>query len=701
MTKKIIRQLGIFLVCGAIAAPSMAQRAMAQRGGKPNILFVLTDDLGYGDIGVFYQNQRRDLQDRSKPWMRTPHLDSMAWSGAIFTSQYSSAPVCAPSRASLVSGLSQGHANVRDNQFDKAIEDNYNLANLLKASGYSTAAIGKWGLQGTGDEHHWPAKPSQRGFDYFYGYMRHADGHEHYPKEGPRDGPKEVWDNDSVVSSGLDKCYTGDLWTAAAKRWIIAHAAGPQKDKPFFMYLAYDLPHAVLELPTQAYPAGGGLHGGIQWLGENGRMINTASGKIDSWINPDYADATYDDDKNPTTPEVPWPDMQKRYATVIRRLDDQVGDLLALLKDLGLAENTVVVFTSDNGPSIESYLPAGPYNPTFFGSFGPFDGIKRDCWEGGIREPSIARWPGQIKPGTVISDPSMLYDWLPTFCNLAGAQAPVRVDGVSLLPSLTGKGEQQKSLVYVEYYEGGKTPDFTVFAPGHRGRRRNNMQMLRLGDTLGVRYNISSPNDDFELYDVTKDPEEANNLALTGNLSEVQERMKQRVLEIRRPDASAKRPYDSSLIAAVSPGLPLQPGLTEYIYNGHFSWIPQTETLKAASIRRVRSLHLDKGRLHVFSGYIDVPRDGAYTFTMKAGSRAFLKIHDASVLDEDYGYEPGSGKSASILLKKGLHPLRLYYLRGGEGKKGPYLDLNWHFTGNGALPDINHSFYSPTTWVME
>lgn len=694
MTTNILKQLGLFLACAAIAAPSTAQRS-----DKPNILFILTDDLGYGDIGVFYQNHRRDLQDRSKPWMRTPHLDSMAWSGAIFTSQYSSAPVCAPSRASLVSGLSQGHANVRDNQFDKAIEDNYNLANLLRASGYSTAAIGKWGLQGTGAERDWTARPGQRGFDYFYGYMRHADGHEHYPKEGPRDGAKQVWDNDSVVSAGLDKCYTGDLWTAAAKRWIVAHAAGPQKDKPFFMYLAYDLPHAVLELPTQAYPAGGGLHGGIQWLGENGRMINTASGQIDSWIHPDYAGATYDDDNNPSTPEVPWPDMQKRYATVIRRLDDQVGDLLALLKDLGLAENTLVVFTSDNGPSIESYLPAGPYNPTFFASFGPFDGIKRDCWEGGVREPSIARWLGKIKPGTVISSPSMLYDWLPTFCNLVGAEAPVRVDGVSLLPSLTGKGKQQKSLVYIEYYEGGKTPDFKQFAPGHRGRRRNNMQMLRLGDTLGVRYNILSPNDDFELYDVVKDPQEANNLALTANLSRLQESIKERVLEIRRPDPSAKRPYDSSLIAPVQPGLPLQKGLTEYLYDGNFPWIPQTAALKAAFVLQVRSLHLDpstagKERLHVFVGYIDVPRDGRYTFTLKAGSRAFLKIHDANVLDEDYGYEPGSEKSASILLKKGLHPIRVYYLQ--EGKKQPYLDLDWQCSGGGPLPGIADCFYKST-----
>src|SRR5207302_441637 len=153
-----------------------------------------------------------------------------------------------------------------------------------------------------------------RGFDSYYGYIRHADGHEHYPKEGLYRGAKEVWDNRTEVSAGLDRCYTADLWTARAKQWIIdqhrSHAA-----QPFFLYLAYDTPHATLELPTQAYPAGGGLHGGLQWLGRPGEMINTASGTIDSWYHPDYASATWDHDNDPSTPEHAWPDVYKRYAT--------------------------------------------------------------------------------------------------------------------------------------------------------------------------------------------------------------------------------------------------------------------------------------------------------------------------------------------------------------------------------------------------
>ncbi|MEO6914623.1 MAG: sulfatase-like hydrolase/transferase, partial [Chitinophagaceae bacterium] len=375
---------------------------------KPNIILILTDDLGYGDIGVFFQNQRARNKDRSEPWTSTPNLDKMAAQGAMLMQHYCAAPVCAPSRASLLTGLSQGHVNVNDNQFDKALQDNYTMGNVLQMSGYATAAIGKWGLQGDkrwdkdGDK--WLGQPLNRGFDYFYGYMRHNDGHEHYPKEGLYSGRKEVYENKTEVSAGLDKCYTGDLWTAAAKNWIINHEQ-TKATQPFFMYLAYDIPHAVLELPTQAYPAGGGLKGGVQWLGKPGQMINTASGTIDSWTHPDYEKATFDNDKNTNTPETAWPAMYKRYATSVRRIDDAVGDLLKLLADLKIDDNTLVVFTSDNGPSIESYLrsPNDNYKADFFNSFGPFDGIKRDVLEGGERMPTIARWPGTIPSKKIVT----------------------------------------------------------------------------------------------------------------------------------------------------------------------------------------------------------------------------------------------------------------------------------------------------------
>jgi hypothetical protein len=183
--------------------------------------------------------------------------------------------------------------------------------------------------------------------------VRHRDGHAHYPKE---DG-KQVWEYGSEVSSGLDGCYTADLFTARMKKWITdQRAAYPQQ--PFMCYLAFDTPHAKIQYPPGPYPSGGGQTGGVQWLGTPGRMINTADGTPDGWCHPDYAHATWDDDRDAATPEKPWPDVDRRYASAVRRLDDCAGDVLHLLKDLGIENNTLVVFTSDNGVSMESYLDA-------------------------------------------------------------------------------------------------------------------------------------------------------------------------------------------------------------------------------------------------------------------------------------------------------------------------------------------------------
>ena len=523
----------------------------------PNVIFILADDMGYGDLGILFQNQRAKTNDRSEPWEFTPNLDKLASQGTLLSQQYCAAPVCAPSRASILLGQSQGHANVRDNQFDKALEDNYTMANTLRKAGYSTAAIGKYGLQGDDrwDENgsEWPAHPLNRGFDYFLGYMRHVDGHEHYPKEGLYRGTRQVWEDTTDISADLDKCYTADLWTAAAKRWITKHKQGQDSAKPFFMYLAFDTPHAVLELPTQAYPEGGGLTGGMQWLGEKGKMISTASGTIDSWIYPDYANATWDDDKDPSTAEVPWPEVYKRYATDTRRIDDAVGDIIHLLKDLNIDENTIIVFTSDNGPSRESYLPKEyqPNEPDFFNSFGPFDGIKRDCWEGGVRMPVIAWWPGKIKAGNELMTPSASWDWAPTFIDAAGLPAPARMDGVSLLPELTGTGKIKDRAVYVEYFQNGTTPEYKEFSPLHRGRKRNQMQLIRTGNYVGVRYDIQSAADNFEIYDVSKDPQEIHNLADEPGMDTLDVWMKAHVLQMRRPNASAPRPYDNEPVPAV------------------------------------------------------------------------------------------------------------------------------------------------------
>ncbi|WP_017259841.1 sulfatase-like hydrolase/transferase [Pedobacter arcticus] len=679
-----IKSLPFILLMAMCTQFSVAQKKAVASKKQPNIIFILTDDLGYGDVGVFFQNLRKEKDEREEPYHLTPMLDKMAKEGAMFTNQYAAAPVCAPSRASLLSGLSQGHANVRDNQFDRALADNYTLGNVMQLSGYKTATIGKWGLQGNKKydvlDEKWPAHPLKRGFDYYMGYISHGDGHEHYPKEGPskqhNGGPKKVYEGYKEISEQLDKCYTGDLFTAVAKKWIVENSG--KTDKPFFMYLAYDTPHAVLELPTQAYPAGGGLTGGLQWLDKPGHMINTASGKIDSWIHPDYINKTYDNDNNPKTPEVEWPNVYKRYATAVRRIDDQVGDLLKVLADLKIDDNTLVVFTSDNGPSIESYLKE-PYRADFFNSFGPFDGVKRDVLEGGMRMPTIARWPSKIPAEQVIAKPSMMYDWLPTFTAMAGLPAPANSDGVSLLPILTKQGKQDTSLVYSEYFEGGRSPNYEEFAKNNRVKSRKQMQMLRVGDLVGLRYDIKSASDDFEIYDVTKDPHQTKNLATSPEMQSLQNYMKERVLQIRRSDSTAQRPYDTAAIPSVNIVKP-QKGVNWESFENHYKWLPNVSHLNAVDKGSLKAIDVEsvkskKDLIYVFEGYIYVPSDGKYNFHVSTSTKAFVRIHNASVIDADYGYQANTTKANSLILKSGYHPIKIYYSYkvNSENK----LDIKW------------------------
>ena len=667
---------------------------------KPNIVFILVDDLGWGDLGVFYQNAR--LASGNHAAHLTPNLDALATEGARLTHHYCAAPVCAPSRASILTGVHQGHANVRDNQFDKALEDNHTLASVLRRAGYSTTAIGKWGLGGGGEragadtiEPNWPAHPLNRGFDSYFGYIHHIDGHEHYPKEAPyfaakakARGPIRVWDNRTDIADQLDKCYTTDLFTARAKKWITEHA-GASPSRPFFMYLAFDTPHAVLELPTQAYPVGGGLKGGVQWLGQRSHMINTASGEVDSWTHPDYASATYEDDQNPGTPEKRWPDVYRRYATCIRRIDDCVGDLMQLLKDLHLDDNTLVVFTSDNGPSIESYLPVS-ITPEFFSSYGPFDGIKRDCWEGGLRVPAIVRWLGHIPGGRVVDRPSASWDWLPTFADAAGLPAPARADGVSLLPVLSGAGGQRdRGFLYFEYQQNGRTPDFRGFEPGHRNRLRNQMQAVRIGDLIGVRYDVKTARDDFEIYNVVTDAKEAHNLGADPAYVALQREWKDKVVQARRPDAGAPRPYDAEFVPAIASILPTTAGVEWRYYEGRFPWVPDLEALSPVATGTsvhpdvaVRKRDGDFGLL--FTGCVAVPTDGEYTFTLRTDTGAVLRLHEATLIDADYGYASGTQRSATVKLKTGLHPFRLFYARADH--RAPALELTWAGPGFAQQP---------------
>jgi hypothetical protein len=461
------------------------------------------------------------------------------------------------------------------------------------------------------------------------------------------------------------------------------------------MFLAYDSPHAVLELPTQAYPEGKGLKGGIQWLGNPGNMINTASGKVDSFVHPDYKNSTYDNGK---VKNVPWPDTFKRYATATRRIDDAVGDILQLLEDLKISENTIVVFTSDNGPSIESYLPAGyaPNNPEFFGGFGPFDGIKRDVWEGGLRMPTLVTWAQHIPAGKVVVSPSMLSDWMPTFADVAGISAPARTNGVSLVPSLTGKGIQAESLIYSEYSEGGKTPDFKAFEASRRGRKRGQMQMIRLGDFVGVRYDIKSADDDFEIYDIVSDPKETTNLASIPSCNELQVQMKAKSLQARKADLEAPRPYDKAEIPAVEILDKTYPGLSWKFFKGNFPYVVSETGLTEVSngISKHLGEEVPKARpgMTLYEGFIKVQSDGEYSFSLQASGKAYMRIHEAELIDADFGYQSVSQETERVYLKAGYHPVKIYYLR--EAGKERILSLKMRYKDGDWKPLKGTDFYA-------
>lgn len=666
----MIRIFAFLLFFAAAAAPPAIAKPSSERSG-PNVIFILCDDLGWGDLGVFYQNDRQQELRHS-----TPQLDTMARQGLQMRNHYCPAPVCAPSRATLLTGVHQGHAEVRDNQFDKALEDNHTLATVLRAAGYRTVLVGKYGLQGEGkNAQQWPAYPTRRGFDEFFGYVRHVDGHLHYPAHSYPAGdsenhrsPKELWHDDREISDELDGCYTTDLFAAYGKHWIAQHRR-QHPEQPFFVYLAFDTPHAALQVPSTAYPEGGGIDGGVQWLGTPGKMINTAVGEIDSYRHPEYTDRG-------------WSDVEERFATMVRRIDDTVGDLLQTLRDLQIDRETLVVFSSDNGPHHECYLAGLNYEPTSFDSFGVFDGTKRDVWEGGIRMPTLAWWPGTISAGGVDERPSQFHDWLPTFADAAGVAAPARTDGVSLLPTLTGNGQGRPSTIYIEYDQNGKTKEYKEFAAKHRGRRRGQMQVVHLDGYKGLRVNTQSHDDAFQIFDLQRDPKELKNLA--GSSSEFErlgQRMKDRVLQLRMPNASAPRPYDDQPVPAVQIDAK-QPGLYWRLAAGRFPYVPDVQTVpitaQGALPELFASLPADwQCPMAVeLSGWLQVPESGAYTFAIRTTQGAFLRIHDCAVVDADFGYQRGQWRKGTIRLAQGLHPIRLTMLANDHSAT---IDLHWSY----------------------
>ncbi len=619
---------------------------------KPNIIFILTDDLGYGDLGVLFQNQRKAA---GKPAHATPHLDEFSRQGITLTRHYVPAPVCAPSRASLLLGLHQGHADVRNNQFDKALPDNHNLATVLKEAGYATALIGKYGLQGLegNSPSTWEAYPTKRGFDYFFGYVRHKDGHNHYPAHKvPARGPMELYDGEEEISSRLSGCYTTDLFTSRAKKYIHDHQT-ESDGKPFFLYLAYDTPHAGLEVAGMPYPGGGGIKGGMQWIGEPGNYINTAKGEVNQYIHPDYR-------------QNDWPEVHQRFASMVRRIDDSVGDLMQLLKDLEIDQETLIVFTSDNGPHHESY-GYGDYDPTYFKSYGNLDGTKRDTWEGGIRVPTFVKWSGKIKANSKNQTPSGFHDWLPTFAEAAGIPAPANTDGRSLLTLLTGKNTDFDGKVYVEYQVNGETPAYPGFHESHIGQPRGEMQVIYLKGYKGVRYNIQSHTDDFRIYDTQKDPGEIRNLAGTNeDFVNLQQQMKDEVLRSRRPNASAKRPYDKVPVPSVAVDRTLKKGINYSLYPITSPWVPYINTLILdpkikGSLPKIQWIN-NSGQERmavVYEGFLKVEEGGEYSFDYTVSEGFVMHIHEALLFDKDKANGNDDTGTARINLAKGFHPVKI------------------------------------------
>ena len=653
---------------------------------KPNIIFVFCDDMGPGDIGVLWQNQRS-----SKQKFATPNLDQFANEGMTLTRHYCPAPVCAPSRGSLLMGRHQGQCAIRNSQFDKEIPDEHTLGSVLQEAGYATAAIGKWGLQGgkyqlkkpgqRGDRSPKlePGHPLRRGFDYFYGYTGHYDGHYHYPLKGNR----PLYDGYKDMTDSLAKCYTTDLFTARTKKWIVDHRKAHPK-QPFFTYLAYDTPHAPQQVPTTShltaesnYPEGGGLKGGIQWNeGGKGGQINTANGKIDQGMHPAFVNRVGDDGK-------PWPDFAIRHATMVRRIGDALVDITQLLKDLGIGENTLIIFTSDNGAT-----NARANKADYFDTFGPYDGFKRDMWEGGVRMPTFLRWPSVVAFGSKSNNPSQFHDWMATFCDLAGVQPPALGDGVSLVPTLTGRGNQVRSTVYSEFLGAWATQSYEEFEPSRRGRKRGQMQSMLIGDYKGVRVNIQNHQSAFEVYHTMDDVKETTNLAGRPGVP-TQQQYQAAVLRTRRIDPAAPRPYDNELIPALAKR-PTRPGLMRKEFPGQFPWVPQFNQLKPSGQSVVKGLIPASGAQQ-FTGYLNVPVDGEYEFALTTKGKAIVRLHDALLINADTNYAAGTpALSGKIPLEAGFHPITIHYLPNALDAS---LSLQWQNPG-GKMEEISPQHFS-------
>ncbi|MBR5522510.1 MAG: sulfatase-like hydrolase/transferase [Akkermansia sp.] len=705
-------------------AMSCALAMGAAPANKPNIILVLVDDMGWGDLGL---NQA--AEHAGTPKIDTPNLNHLAREGVQLLRHYTSAPVCAPARASLFTGVHQGHAEViRNNSFDAALENSHTVASVLKAAGYSTALIGKWGIGGGresgGTPATCPAWPTKRGFDYFFGYNNHLAGHRHYPKEESNADPEThrnaIWDGDEMITDQLDGCYCTDLFTARAKKWIVDQKTA-DKDKPFFLALTYVAPHARLGIPGAAYPAGGGLKGGVQWLGTPSKMINTADAATwDTYIHPQYREAWADYAKKRYGNNAEHKLMTaRRHASMITRVDEAMGDLVQLCKDLQIDKNTVIIFTSDNGAHDEPGAvggfaghPAPAQDPSFFRSYGNHDGIKRDVWDGGLRVPCVVYGPGIVKGGLADQTPTQFQDWMATLADLANVPQPMRCDGVSLLPLLQGEAGAEQGMrdrvLYAEYFFPGGMAQYGDYAANKKGKQRGEQQVLMFhtdakGWLKAIRTGIKTAQEDFEVYDTAADPHETQNLAAQPGVP-TQDWMRSLALYNRRaydyhrdPNAPRRnngcggfRSYDMTLVpaqtATVTPGLLMRSCKTAVDWVPAYNSLPAELTTMAPVIAQPGETLLPAGSVTEFRGYLNVPQDGNHwhfylTLDDVPGSKAFVKMHKFHLIDADSNYMPGATATESaaantveldvaktgkkgIPLKAGLHEITITVVQG-------------------------------------
>jgi len=435
--------VGFFLLAAWVVVVANPQAIHAALPDKPNIIYIMVDDLGYGDLGCYGQKR-----------IRTPHIDRLAAEGMKLTSYYAGNTVCRPSRLVLWTGMHAGHTKIDSNAGFTMSESDTTVAELLKGVGYATGGVGKWacGTPGSGGE------PIHHGFDFWMGYLDQGQAHNFYPTHLWRcvedkiekvTLPGNVLMDDPKARGRVAKLdhrvtYSHDVMSEEALGFIRAH-----HDKPFLLHVHWTIPHTN---------------------NEGGRVTG------DGQEVPDYGIYANED----------WPNVEKGFAAMITRMDGDVGRIVALLREKKIDQRTLIIFTADNGPHHE-----GGHDHKYFDSNGPLRGYKRDLYEGGIRVPTLAWWPGVIEPGTTSDEPLAFYDFLPTACDLANVKAPSNTDGVSFVPTLLGKPAEQTHHAYLFWKFGNKAT------------------AVRMGQWKLVQFNEK----EVELYDLSSDIGEQKNIA--------------------------------------------------------------------------------------------------------------------------------------------------------------------------------------------